>query len=193
MYMDAPTPQTGSTPSRTSAPDGRPAERAVAASTTAVATDGIEAGWVFATDHDQVQACNADEPAGALSDIANRAGVTHQAALRIISDLAGGLGRSFLTEQVQVLVCVAHSRGITSEAIGACTGLDPLRTNRILIELTDAGYVTSQHKGSGEVFQARREFLHPSPIVREQNIGEAWDVLADHRATPSSRDPTPTP
>jgi hypothetical protein len=182
---------------RQAAPVGRSGAGAMTASRPppdpASTADGIAAGWSFQTDHDRVEACVIHEPGIALRDVANRVGITYQAALRIMSDFADGAeGWTFLTEQAQVLVCVAHSRGITPDAVGGSTGFDLHRTNRILNELTDAGYVTRQRKKPADLYRVSREFRPPDPIVREQNIGELCEVLAGIRTGTTPRDVTPT-
>ena len=54
---------------------------------------------------------------------------------------------SFLTNQAQVLLCIAHDPGIRLREIGEAVGITERAAHRIVVELAAAGYISRKRNG----------------------------------------------
>jgi hypothetical protein len=84
---------------------------------------------------------------------------------------------TFLTNQAQVLVCIAHDPGIRLRDIGDRVGITERAAHRIVAELADAGYITRERNGRRNHYTINTHFPLPDPIAREQNVGELLAIL----------------
>ena len=92
-------------------------------------------------------------------------------------------GWTFLTNHAQVLVCIAHDRGVRLRDIGEHVGITERAAHRIVAELAAAGYITRQRNGRRNHYTINAHFPLLDPIAREQNIGELPEILAaTHRS-----------
>jgi predicted HTH transcriptional regulator len=87
-------------------------------------------------------------------------------------------GWTFLTNHAQVLVCIAQDPGIRLREIGERVGITERAAHRIVVELTDAGYITRERNGRRNHYTINAHFPLPDPIAREQNVGELLTILA---------------
>ncbi len=88
-----------------------------------------------------------------------------------------GPGWGFLTNQAQVLVCIARDPGVRLRDIGVRVGITERAAHRIVTELADAGYITRQRAGRRNHYTINAHFPLPDPIAREQNVGELLAIL----------------
>ena len=86
-------------------------------------------------------------------------------------------GWTFLTNQAQVLVCIARDPGIRLRDIGERVGITERAAHRIVVELADAGYITRERNGRRNRYTINAHFPLPDPIAREQNVGELLAIL----------------
>lgn len=84
---------------------------------------------------------------------------------------------TFLTNHAQVLVCIAHDPGIRLREIGERIGITERAAHRIVVDLTDAGYITRERNGRRNHYTINTDLPLPEPIAREQNIGELLAIL----------------
>jgi MarR family len=86
-------------------------------------------------------------------------------------------GWTFLTNQAQVLVCIARDPGIRLREIGERVGITERAAHRIVVELADAGYITRERNGRRNRYTINAHLPLPEPIAREQNVGELLEIL----------------
>jgi predicted transcriptional regulator len=86
-------------------------------------------------------------------------------------------GWTFLTNQAQVLVCIAHDPGIRLRDIGERVGITERAAHRIVVELADAGYISRQRNGRRNRYTVNAHLPLLDPIAREQNVGELLSIL----------------
>jgi hypothetical protein len=100
-------------------------------------------------------------------------------------------GWTFLTNQAQVLVCIARDPGIRLRDIGERVGITERAAHRIVVELANGGYITRQRNGRRNQYTINTSFPVPDPIAREQNIGELLEILTvSHGIEPLDRTET---
>jgi hypothetical protein len=87
-------------------------------------------------------------------------------------------GWTLLTNHAQVLVCIAQDPGVRLRDIGERVGITERAAHRIVVELTDAGYITRERNGRRNRYTINTHFPLPDPIAREQNIGELLAILS---------------
>ena len=85
---------------------------------------------------------------------------------------------SFLTNHAQVLLCIAHDPGIRVREIGAAVGITESAAHRIVVELSDAGYISRERNGRRNHYRIRSHLAIPDPVAQEQKIGDLLTVLA---------------
>ena len=93
---------------------------------------------------------------------------------------------TFLTNHAQVLVCIARDPGIRLREIGERVGITERAAHRIVVELTDAGYITRERNGRRNRYTINAQLPLPDAIAREQNIGELLTILTGATATSTS-------
>jgi MarR family protein len=90
---------------------------------------------------------------------------------------------TFLTNHAQVLVCIAQDPGIRLRDIGERVGITERAAHRIVVELTDAGYITRERNGRRNHYTINGHFPLPDRVAREQNVGELLAILTGPPAT----------
>jgi hypothetical protein len=86
-------------------------------------------------------------------------------------------GWTFLTNHGQVLVAIACDPGLRLRDIGVRVGITERAAHRIVVELSDAGYITRERNGRRNHYTVNAHFPLPDPIAREQNVGELLAIL----------------
>jgi DNA-binding MarR family transcriptional regulator len=87
-------------------------------------------------------------------------------------------GWTFLTNQAQVLVCIADDPGVRLREIGERVGITERAAHRIVVELAAAGYITRQRNGRRNQYTVNAHLPVHDPIAREQNVGQLLEILA---------------
>lgn len=93
---------------------------------------------------------------------------------------------AFLTNQAQVLICIAHDPGIRLRDIGERLGITERAVHRIVDALAAAGYITRERNGRRNHYTINGDLPLPDEIARQQSIGELLEILtAAHGSTPA--------
>ena len=78
---------------------------------------------------------------------------------------------TFLTNHVQVLVCIAHDPGMRLRAIAAASlNITERSAFSIVTDLADAGDVVKQKDGRGATHQIQAHLPLPEPASRERTV-----------------------
>ncbi|MET0511210.1 MAG: winged helix-turn-helix domain-containing protein [Thermoleophilaceae bacterium] len=93
---------------------------------------------------------------------------------------------SFLTNHAQVLLCIARDPGTRLREIGAEVGITERAAHRIVVELSEAGYISRTRIGRRNHYTIQSHLPLPDRLAREQNIGELLAVLAGQPAKTSA-------
>ena len=93
------------------------------------------------------------------------------------------LGWTFLTNHMQVLVCIAEDPGNSLREIGERVGITERAAHRIVVDLADAGYITRERNGRRNHYTINAQFPLPDPVARGQNVGELLAILTGPPAT----------
>jgi hypothetical protein len=91
-------------------------------------------------------------------------------------------GWSFLTNHAQVLLCIVHDPGIRLREIGDAVGITERAAHRIVVELTDAGYISRRRNGRRNHYTIQTHLPLPDPLANQQKIGELLTILAGQPA-----------
>jgi len=83
---------------------------------------------------------------------------------------------TFLTNHAQVLVCIAEDPGVRLREIGERAGITERAAHRIVVDLTDAGYITRQRSGRRNQYTINTDLPVHDPIAREQNVGQLLEI-----------------
>ena len=89
----------------------------------------------------------------------------------------GQPGWSFLTNHAQVLLCIVHDPGIRLREIGDAVGITERAAHRIVVELTDAGYIARRRKGRRNHYTIQTHLPLPDPLANQRKIGELLTIL----------------
>jgi hypothetical protein len=89
---------------------------------------------------------------------------------------------SFLTNHAQVLLCIAHDRGVRLRDIGETVGITERAAHRIIGELAAAGYISRERNGRRNHYTIQTHLPLPDPLARERKIGDLLAVLAGQRS-----------
>ena len=84
---------------------------------------------------------------------------------------------SFLTNHAQVLLCIAHDPGVRLREIGDAVGITERAAHRIVVELTDAGYISRRRDGRRNHYTIKPHLPLPDPLVSDQKIGDLLAIL----------------
>jgi predicted transcriptional regulator len=85
---------------------------------------------------------------------------------------------SFLTNHAQVLLCIAHDPGARLREIGEAVGITERAAHRIVVELSDAGYISRTRTGRRNSYTIQSHLPLPEPLARDQSVGDLLAVLA---------------
>jgi DNA-binding IclR family transcriptional regulator len=101
-------------------------------------------------------------------------------------------GWAFLTNDAQVLVCIAHDPGVRLREIGERAGITERAAHRIVTELADAGYITRQRVGRRNHYTINAHLPLPDAVAREQSVGQLLEILTATHGSDRRRDRTGT-
>ncbi len=96
-------------------------------------------------------------------------------------------GWTFLTNNAQVLVCIAHDPGARLRDIGERVGITERAAHRIVAELVAAGYITRHRNGRRNHYTINAHLPLPDAVAREQSVGELLTVLAATQGSDGGR------
>jgi predicted ArsR family transcriptional regulator len=84
----------------------------------------------------------------------------------------------FLTSHTQVLLCIQRDSDVRLRDIAETVGITERAAQRIVRDLVEAGYVTSERVGRRNRYRVDRtlHMRHPSQVTHE--IGELLDLLS---------------
>ena len=102
---------------------------------------------------------------------------SRNASLTLVSS-DGSPGWSFLTNQAQVLLCIAHDPEIRLREIGDAVGITERAAHRIVVELAAAGYIARKRNGRRNHYTIQSHLPLPDPLARKQKIGDLLAILA---------------
>ncbi len=94
---------------------------------------------------------------------------------------------SFLTNHGRTLVCIARDPGARLRDIATALDITERRTQGILSDLIEAGYVVKTKQGRRNHYHIRSPLPLPESTVQEHSIGEVLDILADQNGRRKSR------
>jgi len=83
---------------------------------------------------------------------------------------------SFLTNHARVLVCIAQDPGIRLRELGDAVGITERAAHRIVVELSDAGYVSRRRVGRRTHYTIRSDLPVPGSLA-PQRVGDLLAVL----------------
>ncbi len=92
---------------------------------------------------------------------------------------------TFLTRHAQVLLCIADDPGIRLREIGGQVGITERAAHRIVVELTNAGYISRERRGRRNHYTVLPDQPLPDPLAREQKVGALLDILVRRRSAPA--------
>jgi predicted transcriptional regulator len=89
---------------------------------------------------------------------------------------------TFLTNHAQVLVCIDNDPGVRLREIAERVGITERAVHRIVVDLSDAGYITRQRNGRRNQYTVRAELPIHDPVARDrdQRVGQLLQTLAAH-------------
>lgn len=90
---------------------------------------------------------------------------------------------SFLTNHAQVLLCIAHDPAIRLREIGEAVGITERAAHRIVVELSDAGYISRRRNGRRNRYTIQSHLPLPDPLARDQKIGDLLAILTGQPPT----------
>lgn len=88
---------------------------------------------------------------------------------------------TFLSNHGQVLLSIAHDPNVRLREIGDQVGITERAAHRIVVELTDAGYLRRERNGRRNRYSITTHRGLPDPLARDRSIGDLLGVLADPR------------
>jgi DNA-binding transcriptional ArsR family regulator len=91
---------------------------------------------------------------------------------------------NFLSNHGQALLCIARDPHMRIRDIAECLEITERRTQAIVSDLTDAGYVIKEKDGRRNRYEIQGHFPLPDGVARERAVGEVLDVLAGKEAPP---------
>ena len=102
-------------------------------------------------------------------------------------------GWRFLTNHMQVLLCIARDPDVRTRDIATMVGITERATQRIVGDLADAGFIKIERVGRRNRYVIDREVTMRHRAQAGHEIGELLDLLRlDADADPGSSGDTPT-
>jgi DNA-binding MarR family transcriptional regulator len=95
---------------------------------------------------------------------------------------------SFLTNHGLVLLCIADDRRVRIRDIAVHVGITERAAQRIVADLSEAGYVTRRRDGRRNEYSVRSDLRLALPNQRDINLGSLLDVLLPTGTTDERRD-----
>jgi MarR family len=96
---------------------------------------------------------------------------------------------SFLTNHAQVLLCIAHDPAIRLREIGEAVGITERAAHRIVVELSDAGYISRRRNGRRNRYTIQSHLPLPDPLAPDQKIGDLLAILTGQPPTDANGEP----
>jgi DNA-binding transcriptional ArsR family regulator len=100
---------------------------------------------------------------------------------------AKGSSWLFLTNHTHVLLQIARSPDSSSRAIAAAVGITMRQTQRIVADLTDAGYIDKQRRGRTNHYRVHSDAHLRHPQLAEHAIGGVLEALGAAPPPPGSQ------
>ena len=92
-------------------------------------------------------------------------------------------GWQFVTNHMQVLLCIADDPGIRLREIGERIGITERATHRIVVELEASGYVRRRREGRRNRYTIRAQRRLPDPVASGHRVGDLLGLLAGPRSS----------
>jgi hypothetical protein len=88
-----------------------------------------------------------------------------------------------------VLLCIAHDPAIRLREIGEAVGITERAAHRIVVELSDAGYISRRRNGRRNRYTIQSHLPLPDPLARDQKIGDLLAILTGQPPTDANGEP----
>jgi hypothetical protein len=98
---------------------------------------------------------------------------------------------TFLTNHAHVLLCIARDPGIRLREVAEKVGITERAAQRIIAELTSAGYLSRTRVGRRNYYEVHPELPFRHPVERHREIGVLLDVLRLDQAQSTPQVPAP--
>ncbi|MGC8480414.1 MAG: helix-turn-helix transcriptional regulator [Acidimicrobiales bacterium] len=85
---------------------------------------------------------------------------------------------TFLTTHAQVLTCIARDPSIRLRELGEWIGITERAAHRIVVELTNEGYLIRERSGRRNSYTINTHFPLPDRVALGQNVGALLALLA---------------
>jgi DNA-binding MarR family transcriptional regulator len=92
---------------------------------------------------------------------------------------ADGRGWTFLSNHAQVLICIAREPEIRLRDIAQSVGITERAVQRIVSDLSDAGYVETERIGRRNRYAVNRNLRMRHSAQTNVDLGELLDLLTD--------------
>ena len=96
---------------------------------------------------------------------------------------------SFLTNHARALLLIAHDPESRLRDLAAALDITERSAYRIVVDLTDAGYVLKERDGRRNRYELQTHLPIGEAVGRDRTVGELLELLAD----PNLRKDGPTP
>jgi DNA-binding IclR family transcriptional regulator len=84
---------------------------------------------------------------------------------------------AFLTNHAQVLVCIADDPTVRLRDISERVGITERAAHRIVVELAEAGYITTERIGRRNHYMVHADLPLPDAVARNQKVGDLLEIL----------------
>ena len=86
---------------------------------------------------------------------------------------------SFLTNHARALLLIAHDPQARLRDLAAALDITERSAYRIVVDLTDAGYVLKQRDGRRNRYELQTHLPMGEPVGRDRTVGEMLELLVD--------------
>ena len=94
---------------------------------------------------------------------------------------------TFLTNHAHVLLCIVRSPSILMRDLAAQVGITERAVQRIVADLQQAGYLTTERHGRRNRYGARTDLPLRHPLEQHRSVAGLIDLLLDLPPAPSER------